>query len=304
MVPTVERGLVPVVFCSIEIVGESPRIESYFGFSIWPEELARVGRERLDVAALALGVERVEGERRFARARDARQHHELLLGDAHVDAAQVVLARAADLDVVEFHGSARVAAPNPAAAYHRGHADLRGIGAGAGRRDLGPGGARWFRRGGRRARAHGGPADRGPRDHGSARTGRAAQRSARGVRSRRAPRRGVRRSPAPDRRRADDQPAVHRRADDGVGRSRAGLDGARGRHWLRLPGRGARRLRRGGLLGGDRAMRSRSARRRIWRGSATRRSTSAAATATPAGPSTHLSTRSSSRPPPRASRPR
>ena len=35
-----------------------------------PEELARVGRQRLDVAALALGVERVERERRLARARE------------------------------------------------------------------------------------------------------------------------------------------------------------------------------------------------------------------------------------------
>ena len=38
------------------------------------EKLARVGREGLDVAALALGVERVEGERRFARAAQARDH--------------------------------------------------------------------------------------------------------------------------------------------------------------------------------------------------------------------------------------
>ena len=36
------------------------------------EELARVRRERLHVAPLALGVDRVEGERRLARAGDAR----------------------------------------------------------------------------------------------------------------------------------------------------------------------------------------------------------------------------------------
>jgi len=36
IVPTVERGFVPVVFCSMEMVGERPLIESYFGFSIWP----------------------------------------------------------------------------------------------------------------------------------------------------------------------------------------------------------------------------------------------------------------------------
>ena len=37
-----------------------------------PEELPGVGRQRLDVAALALGVDGVEGERRLARPRQAR----------------------------------------------------------------------------------------------------------------------------------------------------------------------------------------------------------------------------------------
>ncbi len=36
MVPTVERGLFEAAFCSIEMVGERPRIVSYFGFSICP----------------------------------------------------------------------------------------------------------------------------------------------------------------------------------------------------------------------------------------------------------------------------
>jgi hypothetical protein len=36
MVPTVERGFAPVVFCSIEMVGDRPRMVSYRGFSIWP----------------------------------------------------------------------------------------------------------------------------------------------------------------------------------------------------------------------------------------------------------------------------
>ena len=42
------------------------------------EELARVRRERLDVAALALGVDRVERERRLARAAHARHDDELV----------------------------------------------------------------------------------------------------------------------------------------------------------------------------------------------------------------------------------
>jgi hypothetical protein len=60
------------------------------------EELAGVGGERLDVAALALGVERVEGERGLAAAREARDDHEPVARDVHVDVAQVVDARAAD----------------------------------------------------------------------------------------------------------------------------------------------------------------------------------------------------------------
>ena len=62
------------------------------------EELARVGREGLDVAALALGVEGVEGERALARAGDAGDDHQLAERQVEVDAAQVVLARAAHAD--------------------------------------------------------------------------------------------------------------------------------------------------------------------------------------------------------------
>ena len=49
------------------------------------QELARVGREALDVAALAFGIDGVEGEGRLARARQARDHHELVARDLDVD---------------------------------------------------------------------------------------------------------------------------------------------------------------------------------------------------------------------------
>jgi hypothetical protein len=62
------------------------------------EELAGVGRQRLDVAALPFGVDRVEGEARLARAGEAGDDHELVARDVHVDALEVVLAGAADLD--------------------------------------------------------------------------------------------------------------------------------------------------------------------------------------------------------------
>ena len=60
------------------------------------EELARVRRERLDVAALAFGVERVEGERAFARARKAGDHHEPVARQLEAEVLQVVGARSAD----------------------------------------------------------------------------------------------------------------------------------------------------------------------------------------------------------------
>ena len=62
------------------------------------QELARVGRQALDVAALAFGVDGVEGERRLARARQPREHDERVARDLEIDVLQVVLARAADVD--------------------------------------------------------------------------------------------------------------------------------------------------------------------------------------------------------------
>ena len=69
------------------------------------EELARVAREALDVAALALRVDRVEGQARLARTREPRDHDETVARDGDVDVAQVVLARAADDDGIRCHMS-------------------------------------------------------------------------------------------------------------------------------------------------------------------------------------------------------
>ena len=63
------------------------------------EELARVGGQRLDVAALSLGVDRVEGEGALAGAGHAGYHHELVARDGDVDVLEVVLASAANDDV-------------------------------------------------------------------------------------------------------------------------------------------------------------------------------------------------------------
>ena len=63
------------------------------------EELARVGREALDVAALALGVDGVEGERRLARAGEAGDDDEAVARQPQADVLEVVLARAGDDEV-------------------------------------------------------------------------------------------------------------------------------------------------------------------------------------------------------------
>ena len=80
------------------------------------QELPGIGRQRLDVAALALGVDGVEGERGFAGAGQAGEHHELVARELDVDVLEVVLARAADRDHAAVHrvfrgGNAGAGAP-------------------------------------------------------------------------------------------------------------------------------------------------------------------------------------------------
>ncbi len=99
MVPTVERGLRLVVFCSMEMAGLRPFDGVHIGPLDLVEELARVGGKRLDIAALAFGVDGVKGERAFARAGESGDDGERVAGNAHVDVAQVVLARPAHRDV-------------------------------------------------------------------------------------------------------------------------------------------------------------------------------------------------------------
>ena len=64
------------------------------------QELAGVRRERLDVAALALGEDRVEGEARLARAGEAGEHDQGVTGQVEGDVLEVVLARAPDDELI------------------------------------------------------------------------------------------------------------------------------------------------------------------------------------------------------------
>ena len=60
------------------------------------EELAGVGRQRLDVPTLALGEDGVEGEARLARPRQPGEDHQGVAGQVDRDVAEVVLARSSD----------------------------------------------------------------------------------------------------------------------------------------------------------------------------------------------------------------
>jgi hypothetical protein len=64
------------------------------------QELARVRRQRLHVAPLALGVQRVEGERALARARKAGDHHQPVARQLDADVLEIVGARSANADAV------------------------------------------------------------------------------------------------------------------------------------------------------------------------------------------------------------
>src|SRR5690606_9249289 len=67
------------------------------------QELPSVRAERLDVSALALGVDRIEGQAALARSRYTGDDDELVAGDLDVDVLEVVLARTAHDDSVERH---------------------------------------------------------------------------------------------------------------------------------------------------------------------------------------------------------
>src|SRR5678809_1665273 len=73
------------------------------------EELLGICRQRLDVAALALGVERVEGERRLARTGYTRNHGDASARNLDVDILEVVLASAANHDFVVHNAPRRQA---------------------------------------------------------------------------------------------------------------------------------------------------------------------------------------------------
>ena len=66
------------------------------------KEIARIGRESLDVAALPLGVDGVEGKRRLPRARQSGDDGQASTGYLHVDVFQIVHSGTVDIDFLVF----------------------------------------------------------------------------------------------------------------------------------------------------------------------------------------------------------
>src|SRR5690606_10090590 len=77
------------------------------------EELAGIGRKALDIAALALGIDGVKGERGLARSRQARHHDQLVARQPHVDGLEVMLLAATHDDVASSRVAAGHAGPDP-----------------------------------------------------------------------------------------------------------------------------------------------------------------------------------------------
>ncbi len=65
-----------------------------------PQELPRIGRQALHIAALPFGIQRIERQAGLARARQPGDHHELVARDVQVDVLEVVRARPADADAL------------------------------------------------------------------------------------------------------------------------------------------------------------------------------------------------------------
>src|SRR5690606_22555104 len=77
------------------------------------QELAGVRGERLYITTLALGVDRVEGQRALAGAGEAGNDDELVARDRNVDVLEVMLARTAHDDGVKGHWRACLRAWRP-----------------------------------------------------------------------------------------------------------------------------------------------------------------------------------------------
>ena len=67
------------------------------------QELARVGRERLDITPLPFRIDRVESELGFARPGESGNYGKAVPRDVHIDVLEVVLASPSYTDAINCH---------------------------------------------------------------------------------------------------------------------------------------------------------------------------------------------------------
>ena len=73
----------------------------HVGFFHLSQKHPRIGGQRLHIAPLSLRVDGVKGQGRFAGSRHSRQHHQLIPGNVHINALQIVLPGSPYFDI--FH---------------------------------------------------------------------------------------------------------------------------------------------------------------------------------------------------------
>ena len=78
--------------------GRQPVDRVHLGHGHLMEQPPGVGRDRLEIPPLRLGVERAEGQRRFARAGDAGEDHQGVARNLDVDVLEIVLPGPAYVD--------------------------------------------------------------------------------------------------------------------------------------------------------------------------------------------------------------
>ena len=109
-VPTVDRGLRDGALL-VDRDGRRQAVDLVdVGLLHLAQELARVGGQALDVAALALGVDRVEGEAGLAAAGEPGDDDEPVARQLDGDVLEVVFARAANDELVLGHVVAKCSA--------------------------------------------------------------------------------------------------------------------------------------------------------------------------------------------------
>src|SRR6266404_9162239 len=95
------------VVCRAFLVDRDGRGEAINVINIWLlhfiQELARIGRQGLDIAALSFGKNGIKGQAALARAGKTRNDHQLVARNSHIDVFQVVFAGTTNNNFVLGH---------------------------------------------------------------------------------------------------------------------------------------------------------------------------------------------------------